>query len=350
MKLPFLSKPEPVQDEDLETRNYTDALVNQILASAGELQASAATIALEVGLGAISRAAVMGRIGTLDGRQAVSGSLIAHVLREMVATGQSLLFMDAGAWRSPSSFEVSSSSNNGQTGWLYRLSYGRPDGTTTVIKRGRDVIHARYSYDSARPWAGISPLARCPFGSQLSGNLEQRLSEEAATLAGYILPIPNAQTGSIDKMKADLAGGKGRVAMMETTAAGWGDGRAAAPAQDWQQKRIGADIPDGNVELFNSVQLLVLGALGVPVEVLSPAQGQGQREAWRRFLHGTVAPLGTIFTDELSRVLEKPVSINWDALFASDVQGRARAFQSLVGAGMDITDAAQVSGVLIQDE
>ena len=38
--------------------------------------------------------------------------------------------------------------------------------------------------------------------------------------------------------------------------------------------------------------------------------------------------------------------LGWDALKASDIGGRARAFQSLVGAGMDVAKAAAQAGVL----
>ena len=44
-----------------------------------------------------------------------------------------------------------------------------------------------------------------------------------------------------------------------------------------------------------------------------------------------------------------PVTLGWDALMASDVQGRARAFQSMVGGGMDVARAAGLSGLLSED-
>ena len=49
---------------------------------------------------------------------------------------------------------------------------------------------------------------------------------------------------------------------------------------------------------------------------------------------------------ELSDKLNIRVSLNFDALFASDLSGRARAFQSMVGGGMDVEKAAALAGLM----
>ena len=54
---------------------------------------------------------------------------------------------------------------------------------------------------------------------------------------------------------------------------------------------------------------------------------------------------------ELREKLNEPeLTLNFDALMASDLQGRARAFQSLVGGGMDVERAATLSGMLQGEE
>ena len=46
------------------------------------------------------------------------------------------------------------------------------------------------------------------------------------------------------------------------------------------------------------------------------------------------------------QVLDEPgLRLVWDELRASDLAGRARAFQSMVGAGMDIAKAAALPGL-----
>ena len=88
-------------------------------------------------------------------------------------------------------------------------------------------------------------------------------------------------------------------------------------------------------------------ACGASEALFRGGDGTAKRESYRQFLFGTLAPLGRLVSSELSMKLEADVTLDWTELRASDVAGRARAFQSLVGGGMDMAKAAQVSGVLI---
>ena len=45
-------------------------------------------------------------------------------------------------------------------------------------------------------------------------------------------------------LKADIAGLDGAASLVETTSAGYGEGKMAAPSRDWSQMRIGAAPPD----------------------------------------------------------------------------------------------------------
>ena len=67
-------------------------------------------------------------------------------------------------------------------------------------------------------------------------------------------------------------------------------------------------------------------------------------------MHATIAPLGRIVGEELTRKFETDVSLSFDSLFAADLAGRARAFQSLVGGGMDVSKAAALAGLLEAEE
>ena len=54
---------------------------------------------------------------------------------------------------------------------------------------------------------------------------------------------------------------------------------------------------------------------------------------------------------ELREKLDSPsLSLGWQALMASDISGRARAFGSLVNGGMEIDRALAVTGLLAQEE
>ena len=70
---------------------------------------------------------------------------------------------------------------------------------------------------------------------------------------------------------------------------------------------------------------------------LGTPYGTGQREAWSRALFGVISTLGRIVETELRAKLNIPeLRLTWDELRASDLAGRPRAFQSMVGGGMEL--------------
>ena len=166
-----------------------------------------------------------------------------------------------------------------------------------------------------------------------------------------MLPIPSdGQDSSVVDLRRDIGSLGGKTALVETLAAGWGDGRMAAPRGDYQPQRLGANPPATLATLRRDAAQAVLSACDVPVELVTPGDGTGQREAWRRFLHGTVSPLANLVVTELVAKLDTPsLTLSFDKLFASDLSGRARAFQSLVNGGMAVDQAAGLAGLLVDD-
>ena len=123
-----------------------------------------------------------------------------------------------------------------------------------------------------------------------------------------------------------------------------------APRGDYEPKRIGANPPAALTTLRSDAALAVLSACGVPVELVTPGDGTGSREAWRRFLHGTVQPVAVCVAAELATKLDVPnLTLSFDKLFASDLSGRARAFQSMVNGGMAVEQAAALAGLLADE-
>ena len=128
--------------------------------------------------------------------------------------------------------------------------------------------------------------------------------------------------------------------------AAWGEGRSGAPQRDWQPSRIGANPPAPLVQLRDTATREVLAAIGLNPALFSAGDGTAAREAWRQLLFGVVAPLGRIVEHELADKLEADITLQWDELRASDLSGRARAFQSMVGGGMEVEKAAALAGLM----
>ena len=129
---------------------------------------------------------------------------------------------------------------------------------------------------------------------------------------------------------------------------GWGES-ARGGARDLGLERLGPSYPQNNVWMFSAARQSVLAACGLPIGLAESGDGGLRREAWRRYLHGTVAPLGRLVAPEAERI-GLPIAIDWDRLFASDIQRRAPAFQSLVGGGMDSAVTAAESGLLNRED
>ena len=120
----------------------------------------------------------------------------------------------------------------------------------------------------------------------------------------------------------------------------------AAPQHDYRPQRIGADPPASLATLRTDSAQAVLAACGVSADLFTHGDAAGQRESWRRFLHGSVQPLADLLAVELAGKLDTPgLRLTFDRLFASDISGRARAFQSLTGGGMDAARAAALAGL-----
>ncbi len=337
--------------EQRQEAPFTDAVVSAIQAAAGaSVQGDPSAIgALEVAAGCWARGFATARVSPDNlVTRAVTPAVLALIGRQLCRRGECVLALEVDQGRlilvPAASWDVRG--GHRERDWRYRVDlFGASEHVTRLV-RGSGVIHPRYAVDPATPWAGVSPLAWARLTGTLAGNLELRLGEEAGASVGAVMPLP--QEGNLDRLRADLKAGKGRLVTAETTASGWGEGKGAAPQSDWKQQRFGADPPEGLMNLRSQAALTVLGACGVPPSLaMIPSDGAGQREGWRRFMHGTLVAVSDIVTAELREKLEVPdLELSFDRLFASDLAGRARAFQSMVGAGMEPGKAAGLAGLM----
>ena len=102
----------------------------------------------------------------------------------------------------------------------------------------------------------------------------------------------------------------------------------------------------GQIELRSGVVGSILAAAGVPPAlVAADTPTAAMREAFRQFLFSAIAPVGRIVALEAQRVLGGSGTLDWSALSASDITGRARAYGSLTKAGMDPATARQIAGL-----
>ena len=234
--------------------------------------------------------------------------------------------------------------------WTYRLTLSGPSGTMTRRVPADSVLHPRINQDASTPYRGQSPVALAGLTSALAAHLEKSLRDEAKSKSGYVIPAPTDGMGDdeLGELKSDVSSLSGRTALVPGMQRAWGDSGGGPGTANWKVQRLGIDPPEALVGLRSDAALSVLSACGCPPELFQGrADGTARRESWRTFLHGTLQGAADVVSTELSEKLETPVKLNFNKLFASDVQGRARAFSSLIGKGgkgLDTERAATLAG------
>ena len=102
---------------------------------------------------------------------------------------------------------------------------------------------------------------------------------------------------------------------------------------------MGAHPAETLTALRTEVGQEIVAAFGVPPAlIVEGADGTAQRESWRRFWTGTVAPLGALIQAELRRKLDPAAMVSFEALRASDEDGRSRALARRAQAAKTLKD------------
>ena len=329
----------------------TDAIVSALISQAGgsSVPPSVEAIgAVEAAAGLWSRAFASATVEPqTTTTMSLTPSVLAAIGRGLAVRGEAvfavevsedighLLLIQAASWKV--------AGGTSPEAWRYEVELPLPNGK--VVKRtlpGAGVLHVRYATRPSKPWAGVSPLGMASETQALATWIERRLAEETSTATSYVLPLPEA--ADVDKLKADIKGGRGRLHIVDTTSAGWGDGTAAAPQRDWKSNRLGADPPESLGKLRSDVKNDIFGAYGIPSSI--HGTGGSARESYRQFLSSTIIPIAKIVIAELAVKLDTPtLALDFTELRAADIASRARAFKQLVDAGMDATKAATVAGL-----
>ena len=338
---------------------FTDAVIGSLIAQASGTvtgdPGGIAAVEVAAGMYARSFAAAQVEPETLAGT--VTPSVRASIARELIRRGESIHLIEVvggqvrltpvGSWDIAGPPDPSA--------WWYRVDLFGPSGNTSIRVPAAAVVHCRYAHDPANPWLGVGPLQFATATGTLAANLELRLGQETGGTVAHVLPVPQdggdgTEDDPLADLKTDIRAAKGGTVLTETTAAGWGEGRAVAPIQDWQPKRIGANPPAVLPTLRGQVFAAVLNACGVPDALAMPgADGTAQREAFRRFLTVGLEPVGQIVAAELAEKLAGPVRFDFTGTYAHDLAGRAAAFSKLVQGGMALPDAVAVSGLAVGD-
>ena len=283
--------------------------------------------------------------------ESLTPGCLGFIGRELIRNGETVLYLavEGGRLRAwpCADWDVNGQGPDPMT-WTYRVNVPSPDKYVTFAKvPAASVLHFRYQTDPGYPYRGISPMEAAAQSGRLSAELTKALADEASGARGNLLPIPMAgDDPKLDPLKLAIKRLNGGVALVESMGSGWNkDTMATRPMQDWEAKRLGMNPPLAMVELQKVISDEVFATCGT-AGLFNVSDAAGKREAYRQFLHSTVMPTARLVEAELTAKMEAPIQLNFDSLMASDISGRARAFQSMVGGGLDVAKAAALSGLM----
>jgi len=333
----------PVQ----QRASYGDAVLEMLIRGAmGRDAAAVQTAAAEFAVGLVSRCLSVAELDPM--LPAVSPAYLADVGRRLMVNGNAVAALQVdrrGLTLLPASgFDVMGGPD--PMTWFYRCDLPGPTRRETRTLAYAAVVHCRVNCGPTQPWLGISPLVHAGLSASLVANLEQRMGQEAQSRVGYLLPHSDLSDAQIAALQSDLGSMAGNVGLVHSNSTNYDSRGAVGGSVDWNPRRFGADIPDGNVKARRDGFMDIVGAMGVPPALFDASTGTAAQEAYRQFYAATLEPLATQIAAELGDKLERPgLVLHLDRVAASDIMRRAGGFQRLRDAGIDDAAARRIAGV-----
>lgn len=339
-------------------QNYTTRQTERSYDQAANPQEVAnASAALETCAGIYARAFASARVTGASPavERAITPDVLARIGRDLIRVGECCHAIETAGGALTlvpvGDFDVQSGGYS-EASWTYRATMYGPSLQTTRNMPGAAIVHNRYATRTDTPWRGVGPLRWADVSSQLMARVERSLSTEMRIPPNVVVPMDpgkyenqnEAQREKLDEIK--LTGGAIHGVRHAST---WLD--KSTPLRDsatgWKPLHIHPDPPQATVLLRDGASMAIIAACGIGPSLVQPnADGVGQKEAWRRTMHGSISPLARLVEAELRAKLDAPtLALDFKDLFASDIVGRARAFGSMVTGGMDIQEAAVKAGL-----
>ena len=351
MRLPWTKAP---ATENYQDSSYTDALVAALIRQVRGRTAGTAltseTGALESAAGLVGRAFMACEVsGDPMYTRALTPQVMELIGRSLLRRGDSVFYMDISAGLTLLPAQTHSIAGGPMpSGWVYDVTLVGPGRLTTLRPvQAAGVLHFRYGCDIETPWRGNAPLGVARAIGDLMAEATTYLTQESGKPRGAFLGTPkDGEDETIEQLKADARTARGALLFVESMANNWESG--GQPAGDWGVKHFGPSVGAGMVETAKMARSEALGALGLNEALFMGADSASLRESWRLALFSLIAPLGRLVQTEVQNKIDPGISLSWTELRASDLAGRARAWQSLVKGGMDLKEASAISGLMVE--
>ena len=338
--------------ENYQSTSYTDALVaaliRQVRGQTAGATLTSETGALESAAGLVGRAFMAAGV---EGDPMYAAALTPQVMeligRALVRRGDAVFYIDTSNGLTLLPAQTHSIDGGPMpSSWVYDITLAGPGELRTMRPvRAEGVLHFRVNADVETPWRGHAPLAVASGIGDLLSEVNTYLREESSKPRGAFLSSPkDGEDPTIDALKDDVRTAAGTLLFVETMVQQWEKGGPPV-MKEWEAKNFGPTMGAGMVEAAALARSEALAVLGLNEAIFSGADSAALRESWRLALFGLIAPLGQLVQSEIKAKLDPSVGLTWTELRASDLSGRARAFGSLVKAGLPMERAAAEAGI-----
>ena len=221
--------------------------------------------------------------------------------------------------------------------WVYELEINVPSGTIKGTYAAPRVVHLRLASPPGADWKGQAPWQTASISAEAMSEIERGIRDEGRTVNGRVWTLPDggsqAQADAMARTIRLMVGGRSVVA--ETTAGGFGGGKAQAPRSDWTPIQSGQAHSLGNVAMKDSTESSIAAAYGVPSAYLNQnATAPALREVKRLVYLNRTMPMTALMLTELREKLDPSIGITWSNLAdqSIDVHLRARGAAALASA------------------
>jgi len=330
------------QRADAPDTSYT-ALMRRLLVA--ETDQAATTAAVQFGVGLLARAFAVADVS--PDVPALTPEYRASMIHDIILRGEHVAVVQVARGR-PMLYRAQSHDIQGgydPRTWRYHVELPGPTSSSRMGALYEQVAHVRYLPRAAQPWRGVSPLAEAGLSTELLGKIEGSLNREFDSLTLSLISHPSGYLPNADRRRefaGELSSAQRQV-LVEAGNEGW---RQRGPAGSWEQVRLGPDPTSAEMTLREQVAQDVLSAIGVPAGLYAPREGAVSRESYRQLLSAAILPYAELCLSELRRALSMPgLRIGFHRLAAADVAARARAYGSLVQAGVTPESAARIAGI-----
>ena len=335
--------------ETRQDADYGDALLQAIFQQAqgnpGLVRARVGAVAAAAGWWARAFASARLTLGVVA--DAFGPALRGYTGRQLILRGEALFVLDGAGGLSltpAASWDVLGGPD--PESWVYKTTINGPSQSVVLEVPASRILHLMYQRSSSQPWRGVGPLSDCQETHNLAQALETRLRQEIGGPVGQAIPTPDGG-GAVAGLETDVNAMRGQVKLTPSTSNNWAQGAQGAPRTDWRTLRIGAEPPETLARLRTDTGRDILAACGVPGGLVGQSDGTTLREQLRQFLHIGVNPVARQLSDIIAEKFDLgDFEMDFSAMMASDLSGRARSFQSLTKGGMDPEKALRLTNLL----